>query len=616
MKPGLGHFSSPKTANTVVVLLLMVTCIFLSVLIPPMQSPDEHDHIERAYLLRKGVFVLSHPDAMPSGGLIDLGLLKYQKTYELVKTRLTADVTDAASHLKWTGDTMYNPSPGTGYYFPVIYAPQALGLAMGEALGLTIDHSYRLARAFATFAAGVLVLLAFRIYPVNALVLGLLAIPMTLFQFSSAGLDGISTALAMLSIASFMRIASDGAAATRLNFYVLAIAVTVLLTSRAHLLPFMAFLLAAYFYCRRDENFFLFLLSTSLILVWTAIAIKTTLGVVAAGSESTASIVWFYLKQPGVFLEVLWKTVSDKSTTDFYHMSFLGILGWLDAQFAAPTYTGLTIGLAAMALAAVIAAVMSPAVGTSLFGRFKKDWSQRLLLVVVALSSVLLIFFALLVTWTPHPASLILGVQGRYFLVPLMVLAYSVAGSHNMYAGRAGVASVSLCLCFFIFSAASTFDLLLSRYYTAPYQFKVEQLPYAFGGVGAQGKKMVANGQLGERDPIRLKLTPADHSASGQLARVGVMMATHSRQNVGLAELVLTAATGAVYRQEFALAELADNQYKYFNVPVATYISGEIRSLSGGGISVWESHAANGEALTCINYLYANNKLVVIAGCP
>ena len=66
--------------------------------------------------------------------------------------------------------------------------------------------------------------------------------------------------------------------------------------------------------------------------------------------------------------------------------------------------------------------------GTSLPAN-KRDAVFRLSLLAIAALSFLLIFFALLVTWTPHPAHVITGVQGRYFLVPALLLGYVLGGS-------------------------------------------------------------------------------------------------------------------------------------------------------------------------------------------
>lgn len=188
---------------------ILIACGVLSIIIPPFQSPDEQDHIKRAYLLGKGVLVLDRAEAQSSGGYIDDGLYKFTQSYGSVKDKLSKEEISSANEIEWSGVTVYNEFPGTGYYFPAIYLPQAIGLFIGELLEFNVDHSYRLARAFALFAIILLFYAAFRLYPPNPLVLALISIPMTLFQFSSASLDGVSTALAVFSISSFLKIAND-----------------------------------------------------------------------------------------------------------------------------------------------------------------------------------------------------------------------------------------------------------------------------------------------------------------------------------------------------------------------------------------------------------------------
>ena len=50
------------------------------------------------------------------------------------------------------------------------------------------------------------------------------------------------------------------------------------------------------------------------------------------------------------------------------------------------------------------------------------------MLLLAALGAGVLVFFALLIGWTPHPAPIIQGVQGRYFIVPALLLGYVLAG--------------------------------------------------------------------------------------------------------------------------------------------------------------------------------------------
>ncbi|MBP9012625.1 MAG: hypothetical protein KBG22_03335, partial [Smithella sp.] len=99
---------------------------------------------------------------------------------------------------------------------------------------------------------------------------------------------------------------------------------------------------------------------------------------------------------------------------------------------------------------------------------FKKDWFSRSLLVFSALISILLIFFAILIKDNQHPASLIQGVQGRYFLIPMIMVAYAVSGSLKLYEGI--FRKIALCLVIFLglFTIFSTSKLLIERYYLAP----------------------------------------------------------------------------------------------------------------------------------------------------
>ena len=62
---------------------LLATTLLFSNLIPPFQSPDEFEHIKRAYLLSTGDIVLKTYGAESSGGQINVGLLSYIKHFQL-----------------------------------------------------------------------------------------------------------------------------------------------------------------------------------------------------------------------------------------------------------------------------------------------------------------------------------------------------------------------------------------------------------------------------------------------------------------------------------------------------------------------------------------------------
>lgn len=579
------------------ILLILIVGSFFSALIPPLQSPDEPDHIKRAYLLSKGTIVLDAPQGSnSSGGMIDSGLATYFSAYEVLKfkpdRKLSADEIDSAKSIKWTGVKEFSPAPGTGFYFPVIYLPQAIGLTLGESLGLSIDMSYQLARFMALCTIAVILFFAFKIYYVNPLTIALLIIPMSVFQFSSASLDGVSTALAVFSIATFLRISDDKINASPWLFYLLTLSVVLLTTSRVNLLPLLALVLVACFYTKKKKLFYVFAFALLFVLAWLAIAIKTTAYPRLAVGTSTASVALFYIKNPLAFYDVLMATLSNTDIVIFYRNSFFGMLGWLDTRFSDKIIENLFIYT-------VLIGLLSVSVK-----RVKTEWFPRLVVLFSALVSVLLIFFALLITWNPHPASLIQGVQGRYFLVPMIMVAYAISGGIKLDEGISRKIALLMVILLGAFTIYGTPRLLLERYF-----IELEQ-PEEISVV------LRPSTPLRQNNPITLLMGKAHERNLQPLKRIGIQFGTYSRNNPGSAELRLTTSDGHALTIPFDLSDLADNRYKYFDLDSMQYFSGQVLYLTGGGVSTWEAHEDKKSVVTCLIFEYANGKKLYTRGCP
>lgn len=435
------------------IIILFLGCFFLSSVIPPLMSPDEGDHIKRAYLLGKGVIVLDRPEGEASGGFVDSGLLKFISSYSPYQSKLSKESISSYDKIKWSDQRVYTSFPGTGYYFPVIYTPQMLGLLIGKKLHLTIDHSYRLARVFALIMAMLLLHIAFKLYPPNPLVLALIVIPMTLYQLSSASLDGVSTALAIFIISAFLHIVRNRDSSSPWVEYTLSFSVAILASSRTHTLPILILLAAIFLYKKSKRSLILLAATVLFVFIWTLIALKTTIDLRVHIGDSPSNVALFYFQNPSCFFHVVWQTLSNTQMRKFYYNSFFGMLGWLDISFPKKYYTCFIV------LTAIIM-VLSIS-----FKGIKKDWPQRFLLVMVSFISVLFIFFALLVTWSPHPAQTISGVQGRYFLIPSIVLAYAASGNNSQYfIFRTRIAFFCVFL-LFLFSINSSVSVIIERYY-------------------------------------------------------------------------------------------------------------------------------------------------------
>jgi uncharacterized membrane protein len=211
------------------------------------------------------------------------------------------------------------------------------------------------------------------------------------------------------------------------------------------------------YFMRKPRYLLVAILSALLVVAWQIVAVKTSVdGRVKLGA-STSDIVMWYFYHPLDFYDVMRTTLTSSETWRSYLSSFFGMLGWLDAPFAGKQYIyllGLTVLIAGCSVT---------------YRHLQANGLARLLLVFSAFASVAMIYFALLVTWTPHPAVVVNGVVGRYFLIPTIMVAYAL-GDGNVSASvvKRGCAFVLL-VCLAGYSVMNTTELLASRYHE---QFK------------------------------------------------------------------------------------------------------------------------------------------------
>lgn len=425
-------------------LLVLATAVGLSTLVPPIQSPDEHSHILRAYMISKGEISLRTPPGVSSGGPVDTGLLVFTDAYistiaRSAQTPLGPERRAQIESLRWGGGERFFPVPGTGYYMPLVYAPHAAALWTGRALGLTIVDSYRLVRLAIVLTCLGLLAAAWRIMRPPPLAIALLLLPMTLFQLVSPTLDGLTTCLAVLALGLFFDAVLQAREWPSGRSWLLAASVALLATSRIQLLPLLAlpFYIAWTRRSRRDA--LLGLAAVLLSIAWVAFALANTVDLRVQRGDSTVHLILQYAADPMAFLRVISASFADPELGPFYLHSFIGVLGWLDTMLPPPAYPALWTGLGLCAVASALAANLGQA------------WVARVLLALAALVCALLVFLALLVTWTAHPAATVAGVQGRYFVVPAIMLAYAIGATGTRRALNrptlillAAVAAVSL----------------------------------------------------------------------------------------------------------------------------------------------------------------------------
>ena len=591
----------------------------LSAIIPPGKSPDEADHMVRAYLLSRGhVFLktepcqgenaLCHNGSTMSGGPVDKGLLEYFRLYNPYQRHKESMLDlQAGRVIPWRGEEVFFHAPGTGYYFPLVYLPQATALAMGKTLGLTVEHSYYLARVFA-MTSGVLVLtLAFYIFWPQPAVLALLLVPMSLFQTASASIDFLCNALAVLVIACFLRLALLRKEAPNSLFWMMALAMFLLGTARAHLASMVLLMAAAAWPTRRIQPWSAAAVATVAILAWMALAIPATIDFRIPREVGIGQVVVYYLSAPLQLAKVLGHTVTDGTMLNSYVASFLGM--FFDQPLTHRTYAW----LASLMALAIVPCLASPR-------HLLQAPLARSALVLTGMAGTLLAFLAMLVTWTPHPATLVQGVQGRYLLVPAMLLLLAVCSWEP--AVRPWQRRLRWLLLYVLGGVSMLVSVhrLLYAYYVQP----AMALPNA---VQAEPGALEPSPPLGPGSTIMLQLPlVTSELAAPATYGIGFLVGTYGQTLQGMALLTLTDLAGRQHEVEISLDDVTDNTYVFAKVPPAHYRQVELRIIQGQtAFSVWTFRPALGNAAlpaetplpkACTMTIREDRSMQLMPGCP
>jgi uncharacterized membrane protein len=583
-------------------LAALVACFVLTAIVPPFQAPDEIDHVRRAALLADGQLLLQQRGGAASGGQVDTGLETYaQRMFPLGITldkRMDAGEVAGLTAVRWSGQKKMVYPTGTSYYFPALYLPQAVGLAIGRHMGWTVGASYLLARFLALGSAMALLAFAFRLYAPPPLAMALLSLPMQLYLMSGAVLDGMSTAVAVVGLSAYMRLFTDGTRSPRWVVWVLLTSIVLVTSCRANMLPFLVLPLAAWFVIRDRRILWMAVAAVVLVLAWTLFAIKYTVYPEGAARGGHGGKLLGYLTHPGQFFGPFFETLTRAHMRQFLGWSFVGILGWLTVALPAWTYP-----LIGMLLVLLLVLGISRDVVRTFPG-------ARMLLVVGAVAATLLAFLALLVQWPQAEEGVINGVQGRYLLIPALAVAYALSGTSGwmpVLRHRSALAIVAVLMGIGLFTAIGA---LIGRYYLDP--VRVHQ------DAAVVGTQLTPSAQLSRGQSIPLHFDEAQRAEPRHLVRLGIDMATYARENQGRAVLRLRTVDGTTSEYAVDLPTLADNTYTEFLLDGRPYVGGDlILTEGGGGISVWEARAPNGTTMTCLMYAARDDDYAVLTpACP
>ena len=445
---------SPNQALMMVAALFVLASLFGSQ-VPPFQSPDEFNHVKRAYLLSHGHIVTLNRGSL-TGGDIDEGLLQYMDCFMPFPlnyhTKVERASLRACDAIHFSGRQRFSSLPNTAMYFPLPYAAQAFAFAIGERSGMSVARSYYLARLLSLSATLLLLLAAFTVYSVPPGAVSLFFMPMCLFQLSAASLDSVTFAMTVVAASLFLRAYRRELPFGTHHSLALSALLLLLATSRVIYIVLAPLLMVLYRVRRSPRNLVLFVVVFLLAASWIGFSLLTVHGQGANAQETSSSdIVKYYLVHPEKLLGVLIRTFGDGDLMRGWWEMFVGNLGWLDIPLGTPAYVLFAVELAGI----VVVSFPTKSIAELNFGNAA--------LALVAAGAFFMLLLVSLSAWTPHPATILYWIEGRYFY-PIAILFMFSIWSGSLPKERSVPAFAILTL-IAVSSLEIVIPKLVSRYY-------------------------------------------------------------------------------------------------------------------------------------------------------
>lgn len=381
----------------------------------PLHAADDEDHFAIAYAashFRLGPVPAPNP-AISSGSYVDAAIPRVVKrNFDAVRL----STRPIAARTPWSGRQVYVPLPAS-VYLPLVYLPQMIAIRIGEAAGLSVETTIYLARIFNGMTALALIAAAMAYLPetIGIFVLLLLSLPKSLQLFASNSADPVDHAITIAIIAFFCRAVASEWNPKPWHYAVASIGILMLGGVRPPLAAVGLLIFYVVFRRRSIPGMAFSALAMAMAVAWWAVVLPIyhDLRCQNAGSLVDKTVM-FATHGP----QMIGETLASRGT--YYWGTFIGELGYGDARI------GYLIPLPAWIYWAASAMLM---LGVASLGS-EKLRIEPLAKAVPAISAILVtagIFFSLSIACTSFGRTVIEGVQGRYFVTPVLLLSIVVA---------------------------------------------------------------------------------------------------------------------------------------------------------------------------------------------
>ncbi len=383
--------------------------LVLSIITPPFQVADELAHLQRADAIGHGEIFSERLGGTIDGGWIEMGALYRAMPFHPEVKETVAQATDAGG-VRWIGPKDHVNFQNTAQYGPFLYLPQVIGLLTGRVAGISLARTLVLVRILNGLTACAVSFLALSICRRGrALTFATLLLPMTLSEFASASQDASIISLSILVVAMASRLLAEHRSASLAEFGVFAAIVVAAAMARPSMfaLAFLAPVFAIWGDSAWRSKGLMAAAAIVVAIIW--MRILSGLTPPMPSDESIAGQFRRVLAEPLLFPTVMLTTFARNG--DWLLKTIIGYLGWTDAVMPDWYYQ--------TAEGALVIALIAPG------NRGPSLWPGALGLLTIG-ALVTATSLALYLTWTVLGADTINGLQGRYILPLLPLLAWGI----------------------------------------------------------------------------------------------------------------------------------------------------------------------------------------------
>lgn len=401
-----------KPIEKIFLLIAVPLGLLYMVLIPIGRVPDEGNHFLRAYEISEGYLISDKNEKNGNGGrtLSD----DTSKIFESKNNKSTYGDLIENSKIKKSNRKSFKNFTNMSLYSFVCYIPQVIGILIGKILHLPTLYIAYLGR-LTNFVFWILLMyFAIKLIPFKKIcILVVSFMPMMLQEAASLSADALTIGMSFFLISYVLHIKYDKEKVDKKDKIILSISSIVMSLCKIVYLPIcLTLFLIPFNKFKSKKDKYVNIISLAFIVIFINLfwlKISSTYLIEFNAGVSSIDQVKFILMHPVDYIKIFYQSLYNNIALYVYNIIGFSLC-WFDVNLS---YLYVFMYLFMIIIVFVLD-------NTKKIDKWDK-WMQAFIIV----STVALMFTSLYVQWTPVGASVIDGVQGRYFiplLLPIMIL--------------------------------------------------------------------------------------------------------------------------------------------------------------------------------------------------